>query len=67
LEDLNNILNTGEISNYLKEDKDRMGDSLTKIMQQLKRPVNPDYIYQFYIERLRDNFHIILCMSPVGD
>lgn len=67
MEDLNNILNTGEISNYVKEDKDRMADSLTKIMQQLKRPVNPDYIYQFYTERLRDNFHIILCMSPVGD
>ena len=34
LEDLNNILNTGEITNlYSKEDKERMSDSLTKIMQ----------------------------------
>lgn len=32
LEDLNNILNTGEISNYVKEDKDRMADALTRIM-----------------------------------
>ena len=33
----------------------------------MKRPETPDNRYQTYIERLRDNFHIILCMSPVGD
>lgn len=33
----------------------------------MKRPQTKDYIYQTFIERVRDNFHIILCMSPVGD
>jgi len=33
LEDLNNILNTGEITNlYEKEDKDRMNETLSKVL-----------------------------------
>mmetsp|Transcript_7015 Transcript_7015/g.5255 ORF Transcript_7015/g.5255 Transcript_7015/m.5255 type:complete len:118 (-) Transcript_7015:1393-1746(-) len=65
LEDLNNILNTGEITNlYEKEDKDRMQEAIAKV---IKKNATQDQIYQLYIERLRDNFHIILCMSPVGD
>lgn len=68
LEDINNILNTGEITNlYEKEHYDKMLDSLSKVMQQLKRPENKEYAYQTFIERVRDNYHIILCMSPVGD
>lgn len=68
LEDVNNILNTGEITNlYAKEDFDRMYSALAKVNQQLKRPETKDCIYQTFIERVRDNFHIILCMSPVGD
>jgi len=34
LEDLNNILNTGEITNlYEKEDKDRMQEAITKVLK----------------------------------
>jgi dynein heavy chain len=68
LEDINNILNTGEITNlYVPDDTKRMKESLSKVLQQMKRPETNDVVYQTYIERLRDNFHIILCMSPVGD
>jgi dynein heavy chain, axonemal len=68
LEDVNNILNTGEITNlYSKEDFDRMNDSITKVLNRKKQPVNKDTVYEQYIEQLRDNFHIILSMSPVGD
>ena len=27
----------------------------------------PDAMFSFLIERVRNNLHIILCMSPVGD
>ena len=68
LEDINNILNTGEITNlYVKEDYDRMFQSLQKTNQALKRPETKEGIYATYLERVRDNFHIFLCMSPVGD
>ena len=68
LEDVNNILNTGEITNlYAKEDYDLMTAELSPIMRKLKIPENKDNAYTQFIEQLRDNFHIILCMSPVGD
>jgi dynein heavy chain, axonemal len=30
-------------------------------------PAARDNIYQFFIGRVRDNLHIVLCMSPVGE
>jgi len=68
LEDVNNILNTGEITNlYSKEDLDSMSFHMSKILAKKKIPANKDSEYNEFIEQLRDHFHIILCMSPVGD
>ena len=68
LEDVNNILNTGEITNlYSKEDTETMAEYLEPILTKKKIAVTKDSIYSNYIERLRDHYHIILCMSPVGD
>jgi dynein heavy chain len=68
LEDINSILNTGEIADlYEKEDYERMGDSLLKFMRTHKIPESSDNIYATYIKQLRLHLHIILCMSPVGD
>ena len=68
LEDVNNILNTGEITNlYGKDDFERMTSTLMTILGQKKVPQTRDNIYNEFIERLRNHFHIILCMSPVGD
>jgi dynein heavy chain len=68
LEDINNILNTGEITNlYGKEDFEKMNDGLTTVLEKMRIPVTRDNIYQEFVTRLRDQFHIILCMSPIGD
>lgn len=68
LEDVNCILNTGEIADlYEKEDMDRMAESLEKFMREQRIPPSQDNIYSTFIKQLRLNFHIILCMSPVGD
>lgn len=37
------------------------------ICQALKRPEDPDTLYKTFVERVRANLHIVLCMSPVGD
>ena len=68
LEYVNNILNTGEITNlYNKDDYEEMDHYLSPLLTRKKIPVNKDNIYSEYIEQLRDRFHIILCMSPVGE
>ena len=68
LEDVNCILNTGEIADlYEKEDFERMEVSLQKYMKENKIALSKDNIYATYIKELRLHFHIILCMSPVGD
>lgn len=28
---------------------------------------SPDAMFAYFIERVRSNLHIVLCMSPVGD
>lgn len=68
LEDVNNVLNTGEITNlYEEEDMNTILEEITPYAKSLGRIEQKDILYATYIERVRDLFHIILCMSPVGD
>jgi dynein heavy chain len=68
LEDINNILNSGEVPNLFEKDE------LEQIMG-LARPMakeaglnegNRDIVWQFLINRVREQLHVVLCMSPVG-
>ena len=67
-EDLNNILNSGDVPNiYAAEDMDAIHstcrrDCITKRVAPTK--IN---MYAEYIARVRRNVHVVLCMSPVGD
>jgi len=68
LEDINNILNTGEVPNLmLPEDKDRIQNDVREIVVQMKLEPSSEIIKQVFVQRVRENFHICLCMSPVGD
>jgi dynein heavy chain len=68
LEDINNILNTGDITNlYEDEDKERIMNDIAAYNKKMGRIDTDDVKYATYIERLRDEFHIVLCMSPVGN
>jgi dynein heavy chain len=68
LEDVNNILNTGEVPNLmLQEDKDKIESEVRPIVIEMKLEPSTDIIKQFFVERVRENLHIALCMSPVGD
>ena len=65
LEDINNLLNSGEIPNlWLPEDKDTINNELRKTAAEKGIFEN---IYQFFLQRMRDNLHIVLCLSPVGE
>ena len=55
LEDINNILNTGEITGlYGKEDHETMNIHLEPLLNKKKIPVNKESVKQYFIESLRD-------------
>jgi dynein heavy chain len=68
LEDINNLLNTGEIPNLmLPEDRDKIINGVRPIVIEMKKIDSIDVINQTFVSRVRNNLHIALCMSPVGD
>ena len=68
LEDLNNILNSGEVPNLFEPDEYEKNLAFCRpAAKEAGIPENNrDGIYQFFINRVRNNLHIALCMSPVG-
>ena len=64
LEDINNILNVGDVPNlYQNED-------FEKIISATREKCNSDNrrsIIRHYISLVRDNLHVIFCVSPIGD
>ena len=70
LEDINNMLNSGEVPNIWEtpDDKEKVIQNVRPYhVNDLKKPDVPDLIYTTFVDRVRDNLHIVLCMSPVGD
>ncbi|KAG1668463.1 hypothetical protein FOA52_005236 [Chlamydomonas sp. UWO 241] len=68
LEDVNNMLSSGEVPNLFP--KDEMGPLLDEVRVAAKAAgagETPDQLYSFFLERVRTNLHVILCMSPVGE
>ncbi len=68
LEDINNILNSGEVPGLFPDDE------LVPILEDIKkdaikegRRTTQEALYAYLIERVRENLHVLLCLSPVGD
>lgn len=68
LEIINNMLSSGEVANLYKPDEfeDVKNKLSTAALKQGILPSN-EAMFNFLIERVRENLHIILCMSPIGD
>ena len=68
VEDINNILNSGEVPALFDQtEKDRMCADIRPYAEKMGLPMTKDVLYTTFINRVRDNLHIILCMSPVGE
>ncbi|KAK7497834.1 hypothetical protein BaRGS_00010968 [Batillaria attramentaria] len=69
LEDINNILNSGEVPNLFEPDEyEKLIIGCRPAAKDAGIPEgNRDLIYDFCINRVRNNLHIVLCMSPVGN
>ena len=69
LEVMNSILTTGEVANLIPKDE-------LMVMASELRPIaiktipnfveTPDNLVKFFIDRVRSNLHVVLCMSPVS-
>ncbi|ETO33002.1 Dynein heavy chain family protein [Reticulomyxa filosa] len=68
LEDLNNILNSGDIPGlWSKEEYDKITETCK--MECLKKKVEPSKlnIHGQFITRVKANLHLVICMSPMGE
>jgi len=68
LEDINNMLNSGEVPGmYTSDEKDKVcADIRDWVMAKGGNPTK-DACYSAFVQRVRDNLHIVLTMSPVGE
>ncbi|XP_036012664.1 dynein axonemal heavy chain 2 isoform X5 [Mus musculus] len=68
LEDINNILSSGEVPNLYKSDEfEEIQNHIIDQARAEQIPESSDSLFAYLIERVRNNLHIVLCLSPVGD
>ncbi|KAL7290283.1 hypothetical protein TKK_0015983 [Trichogramma kaykai] len=71
LEDLNMLLNTGDVPNLFgSEDRAEILEKMAGAARTGKggaTETSPVALYGLFTERVRASLHIVLCMSPIGD
>lgn len=68
LEDINNILSSGEVPNLFKSDEiEEIKNNMLKEAKKHGIEENNQAIYNFLLDRVKANLHVIVCMSPVGE
>jgi dynein heavy chain len=63
------MLNTGEVPNLFKK-KEEIDDIINRVRPSAlkqKKIDSPESLWAFFIQNIRSNLHIVLCMSPAGD
>ena len=69
LEDINGILNTGEVANLFN------AEEMAALMEDLSKPCQEHGVntasqvdvMNFFVGRVRSNLHLVLCFSPIGE
>lgn len=68
LEDINNILSSGVVPNLFgRDDIPGILDAVRKPAIQAGLEDAADVLWNFFIDRVRSNLHVVLAMSPIGD
>ena len=68
LEDLNNILNSGDVPNiYSIDELDSIYTTMKASVQEAGLPPTKTNLFSSYTKRVRNNLHTVVCMSPIGE
>ncbi|XP_050461697.1 dynein axonemal heavy chain 7-like [Cataglyphis hispanica] len=72
LEDISNLLNSGEVPNlFASDEKSEICEKMRIIDRQRERAVQTDgsplALFNFFVQTVRENLHVVVTMSPIGD
>nr|XP_012632402.1 dynein heavy chain 7, axonemal isoform X3 [Microcebus murinus] len=72
LEDVNNLLNAGEIPNlFALDEKQEICEKMRQLDRQRDKTKQTDgspiALFNMFIDRCRNQLHVVLAMSPIGD
>lgn len=68
LEDINNLLNAGEIPNLMEPaELDEIYTEMKPLCAVERLPATPSSWYARFVRRIKDNLHIVLAMSPTTE
>ncbi|OBS81697.1 hypothetical protein A6R68_24313, partial [Neotoma lepida] len=72
LEDINNLLNAGEVPNlFALDEKQEICEKMRQLDRQRDKTKQTDgspiALFNMFIERCRNQLHVVLAMSPIGD
>jgi dynein heavy chain len=68
LEDINNLLNSGEIPNlFPTEEKNAILEEIAEKAKLAGADQNKDTKYAYFVSQCRERLHLVLTFSPVGD
>ena len=65
---INDFLASGNIADLMpKDEQDNCRNAVRSECKQAGLQDTPDNLWDFFIEKVRKNLHLVLCFSPVGD
>ncbi|KAJ3406762.1 Dynein heavy chain 7, axonemal [Chytriomyces hyalinus] len=70
IEDVSNLLNSGDVPNiFAADEKQNIIEKCLNDAQEEGKlgDGSPATMYNYFVERVKKNLHIVLCMSPIGD
>ena len=68
LEDINCILNSGEVPDLFdNEELDGITMELKSAASEAGVPDTRTSVYAFFVQRIRQKLHVVLTMSPAGE
>lgn len=67
---MNNVLSSGVVSNlFARDEMDEICQELIPIMKKEypRRPPTNDNLQEYFLSRTKQNLHVVLCFSPIGE